>query len=176
MKRIVGVLSTGLLAGVMLLGVSSTEVLAAESTEKPYQVVTSGFNGEFTTIGFDEKADFENYLKTHPVPRNYSIQPLAAIYSTFYYDLNGGGARFTVNASSNPVVVANFGGGNNDVVSSVGTHSYGNYTLIYENFDAQGRALGLGNTGAVYNLTSFSMGDGVRTWNDEASSAIVKSN
>ncbi|MDF9450238.1 hypothetical protein [Bacillus toyonensis] len=48
--------------------------------------------------------------------------------------------------------------------------------LVQEHANAQGRGLALANTGAVYNLTNYSMGDGARTWNDEASSTIVKSN
>ncbi|MEN1938900.1 hypothetical protein AAIE21_26060 [Paenibacillus sp. 102] len=175
MKRRISVLSTGLLAGTMLFGVLSPQA-HAESPEKSYQVLTEGLNGQQTTIGFDNKTDFENYLKTHPVPKNYNIQPLAQIYSTFYYDNDLKGARFTVNASRNPVVVANFGGSNNDVVSSILTHPYGDYTTIYEHSNAQGRALAIVNNGKYINLTDVSMGDGARTWNDEVSSVIVKSN
>ncbi|MFC9418776.1 hypothetical protein [Bacillus mobilis] len=176
LKRIFGVLSTSLIAGVMVFGVSNIEAKAAETTDKPYKVVEPGFNGDQTTIGFDTKADFENHIKTHPVPKNSTIKPLAAIYSTFYHDINSSGPNFTVNASRNPVVVTNFAGWSNDAVSSVRTHSYGDHTIIYEHANAQGRGLALANTGAVYNLTNYSMGDGARTWNDEASSTIVKSN
>ena len=175
MKRVIGVLSTSLLAGAMLFGISGPQV-HADSTATPYQVVTADLNGEQTTIGFNNKTDFENYLKAHPVPKNFKIQPLAQIYSTFYYDNDLKGSSFTVNASRNPVVVANFGGSNNDSVSSVLTHPYGDYTTIYENSNAQGHALAIANNGGYVNLTSFSLGDGARTWNDEASSAIVKSN
>ncbi len=61
---------------------------------------------------------------------------------------------------------------------SVRIHLYGDHTIIYEHDNAQGRglALALANTGAVYDLTKYSMGGGVRTWNDEAPSTIVKSN
>ncbi|PHD67752.1 hypothetical protein COF61_05425 [Bacillus toyonensis] len=176
LKRIFGVLSTSLLAGVMLFGVSNIETKAAEKTDKPYKVVEPGFNGEQTTIGFDTKADFENHIKTHTVSKNSTIKPLAVIYSTFYHDINASGPNFNVNASRNPVVVTNFAGWSNDAVSSVRTHSYGDHTIIYEHANAQGRGLALANTGAVYNLTNYSMGDGARTWNDEASSTIVKSN
>ncbi len=81
-----------------------------------------------------------------------------------------------INASRNPVVVTNFVGWSNDAVSSVRTHSYGDHTIIYEHENAQGSALALAITGAVCNLTNYSMGDGARTWNDEASSMIVKAN
>ncbi|HDR7760620.1 hypothetical protein [Bacillus cereus] len=175
MKRVIGVLSTGLLAGAMLFGASSPQAYA-ESSSKPYQIVTPGVNGEQATIGFDKKSDFENFLTTHPVPKNFKIQPLAQIYSTFYYDNDLKGSGFTVNASRNPVIIANFGGSNNDNVSSVLTHSFGDYTTIYEHTNAQGHALAIVNNGGYINLTSFSLGDGARTWNDEASSAIVKSN
>lgn len=59
---------------------------------------------------------------------------------------------------------------------SVRIHLYGDHTIIYEHDNAQGRGLALANTGAVYDLTKYSMGGGVRTWNDEAPSTIVKSN
>ncbi|WP_176544855.1 hypothetical protein [Bacillus pseudomycoides] len=177
MKRVMGVLSTGLLAGAMLFGVSSPQAYA-DSPAKPYQVITDGFDGEQTTIGFENKTDFENYLESHPVPKSNKVQPLASIYSTFYYDNDLKGSRFTVNASRNPVVVVNFGGSNNDNVSSILTHPYGDYTTIYEHVNAEGRALAIVNNGKYINLTDVSMGDGARTrtWNDEVSSAIVKSN
>ena len=48
--------------------------------------------------------------------------------------------------------------------------------VIQEHSNAQGRALALVNNGKYINLTSVSIGDVARNWNDEASSAIVKSN
>lgn len=173
MKRVIGVLSTSLLAGAMLFGISSPQA-HADSAPAPYQVVTPGLNGEQTTIGFDSKTDFENYLKSHPVPKNYKIQPLAQIYSTFYYAYDLQGPYFNVNASRNPVVITNFTGSNNDTVSSILTHPFGDYTTIYEHWNAEGHALAIVNNGGYINLNG-SMGDGARTWNDEVSSAIVKS-
>lgn len=58
---------------------------------------------------------------------------------------------------------------------SVRIHSYGDHTIIYGHANAQARGLALANTGTVYNLANYSMGAGARTWNDEASSTIVKS-
>jgi hypothetical protein len=61
-------------------------------------------------------------------------------------------------------------------VSSVWTHKFGNYTTLYEHKNAQGRALAIANNGTSVNLTDYSMGDGERTWNDQASSVVVKAN
>ncbi|CAM4418164.1 hypothetical protein BAMA_04325 [Bacillus manliponensis] len=173
MKRIVGVLSTGLLAGAMLFGGSSFEAHAAENEVKPYQVVTPGLDGSHKTIGFDEKVDFENYLKENPAPRNYEIKPLAPIHSNFYFDVDLQGTSFSINASK-PYAVTDFWGVN-DTVSSILTHPYGDHTVIYENFYGQGHALAIVNNGYYINLHNVPMGDGTRTWNDEISSAIVKS-
>ncbi|MEB3057383.1 hypothetical protein VCZ37_26200 [Bacillus pseudomycoides] len=182
LKRIVGVLSTALLAGTMVLGVSNSEVSAASLVKSvaPYQVMIKGMIGPQMSIDFKNKADFEDYLKEHPVnrknPSNSSlVVNRAAIHSTFYKDADGNGATINIPASKNPVKIFNFTGDSNDSISSVRTHAHGDYTIIYEDFDGQGRALGLANTGALYNLSS-SMGDGERIWNDEVSSATVKSN
>lgn len=178
MKRVKGVLSTALLVGTMLLGVSNTAAYA-DSSSQPYKVVTPGeLNESPTTIGFDNKVEFETYLKTHPVAPDFTkaLQSSSQIYSTFYYDIDLKGARFTVNSSRNPVILANFSGSNNDAVSSILTHPFGDYTTIYEHSNAQGRALAIVNNGKYINLTTVSMGDGARTWNDQASSAIVKAN
>ncbi len=178
LKRVVGVLSTALLAGTMIFGVSNTAV-QADSSSQPYKVVIpSELDKSPKTIGFNDKAEFKAYLKAHPVAPNLSksLQSSSQIYSTFYYDTDLQGARFTVNSSRDPVILANFGGSSNDAVSSVLTHPFGDYTTIYEHSNAQGRALAIANNGKYLNLTTVSMGDGARTWNDQASSAIVKAN
>ncbi|WP_223811620.1 hypothetical protein [Bacillus wiedmannii] len=178
LKRMMGVVSTALLTGTMLFGVSHTSAYA-DTSSQPYQVVTPGEGNDKTTIvGFDNKIEFESYVKEHPIAPNFSkaLQSSSQIYSTFYHDINLKGAQFNVNAGRNPVILTNFNAASNDKVSSVRTHKFGNYTTIYEHSNAQGRALAIANNGNYLNLTDYSMGDGARTWNDQASSAIVKSN
>ncbi|MGG0323440.1 hypothetical protein [Bacillus mycoides] len=178
MKRIMGVVSTALLTGTMLFGVSHTSAYA-DTSSQPYQVVTPGEGNEKTTIvGFDNKREFETYVKEHPIAPTFSksLQSSSQIYSTFYHDINLKGAQFNVNAGRNPVILTNFNAASNDKVSSIRTHKFGNYTTIYEHSNAQGHALAIANNGNYLNLTDYSMGDGARTWNDQASSAIVKAN
>ncbi|WP_347400945.1 hypothetical protein [Bacillus thuringiensis] len=172
-----GIVSTALLAGTVMCGGLSS--VYADTAGKPYQVVTPGEQNEKpTTVGFETQKEFESYVQKHPVAPNLSktLQSFSQIYSTFYYDTNLQGARFTINASRNPVVITNFGGPNNDVISSILTHPFGNYTMIYEHTNAQGHALAIVNNGKYLNLTDVSMGDGERTWNDQVSSATVKAN
>nr|WLE91042.1 hypothetical protein GGBNIMDK_00073 [Bacillus cereus] len=178
LKRMIGLISTILLAGAMVF--SGSNVLAQSDTaSKPYQIVIPGENNEKPiTVGFDTKKEFESYVKSHPVVPNLTkmFQLSSQIYSTFYYDTNLQGGKFTVNATRNPVVITNFSGANNDAISSILTHSFGSYTMIYEHNNAQGRALAIMNNGKYLNLTDVSMGDGERTWNDQVSSATVKAN
>ncbi|PEN88566.1 hypothetical protein CN553_23430 [Bacillus cereus] len=178
MKRMMGIVSTVLLAGTMAFS-GSNVLVHADTASKPYQVVTPGENNEKpVTVGFDTQKEFESYVKKHPVSPNLTktFQLSSQIYSTFYYDTDLQGAKFTVNATRNPVVITNFSGTNNDAVSSILTHPFGNYTMIYEHNNAQGRALAIVNNGKYLNLTNISMGDGERTWNDQVSSATVKAN
>lgn len=179
LKRMMGVVATVLLAGTMMFGVSNSSSVHADTASQPYKVVTPGESNEKpVTIGFDNQAEFESYVKQHPVAPDFSkaFQSSSQIYSTFYYDINLQGARFNVNASRDPVVITNFGGSNNDAVSSILTHPFGKYTMIYEHANAQGHALAIVNNGKYLNLTDVSMGDGERTWNDQASSTIVQAN
>ncbi|MEI4618534.1 hypothetical protein [Bacillus cereus] len=178
MKRMMGVVSTALLAGTMIFGGSNSAV-HADTASQPYKVVTPGENKEKpVTIGFDNQSEFESYVKKHPVVPNFSklLQASSSIYSTFYHDINLQGAKFTVNASRNPVKITNFEGSNNDAASSILTHPFGNYTMVYEHSNGQGRALAIINNGGYLNFTNISMGDGERTWNDGISSAIVQAN
>lgn len=178
MKRIKGIVSTALLAGTVMFGGMSASA-DADTTVKPYQVVTPGEHNEKTvTIGFDTKNELESYVKKHPVVPNVSklLQSSASIYSTFYHDINLQGAKFTVNASRNPVKITNIEGANNDAASSILTHPFGNYTMVYEHSNGQGRGLAIINNGGYLNFTNISMGDGVRTWNDGISSVIVQAN
>jgi hypothetical protein len=172
MKRLVRFLFTAFIAGVIVFGVSSVGVHAQPVTKKgaPYQVLTHDKNGKQISIGFQTKSEFEKYIADHPVKAKSQVGAKTVIRSTFYEHINGGGWSFTASAN------VHFGGAYNDNVSSVRTHPYGNYTYIYEHANGGGYALALGNTGALYNLTDIAMGDGVRNWNDEASSALVRSN
>lgn len=178
LKRVIGVVSTALLIGTMMFGVSYTSA-HADAVSQPYQVaIPSEDQTKPTIIGFDSQIAFESYLKEHPIAPTFPelLQSSSQIYSTFYHDTNFRGAKFNVNASQNPVRIMNFSAGSNDQVSSVWTHKFGNYTTIYEHSNANGRMLAIANNGKGLNLTDFSMGDGVRTWNDQASSVIVKAN
>ncbi|OQR54848.1 hypothetical protein [Bacillus sp. CDB3] len=172
-----GVVSTALLAGTMIFG-GSDGMVYADTSSQPYKVVTPGERFEKpVTIGFDSKGEFESYVKKHPVALNLlTASQSSRIHSTFYHDINLKGAQLDVNASRNPVVITNFGGSNNDAISSILTHPFGNYTVIYEHTNAQGRALAIVNNGKYLNLTDVSMGDGERTWNDQVSSTTVKAN
>lgn len=177
LKRMMGVVSTVLLAGTMVFGGSN--VLAhADTASKPYKVVTPGEPNENpVAVGFDTRKEFESYVKKHPVVPNLSKAfQSSRIYSTFYHDIHLKGAQFPIDASRNPVIITNFNSSNNDKVSSILTHPFGNYTMIYEHINAQGYALAIVNNGKYLNLTDVSMGDGERTWNDQVSSATVKAN
>ncbi|SMO57585.1 hypothetical protein [Melghirimyces algeriensis] len=172
MKK-VALLLCALVIAVVFSPMSGSQVDAATTESTPsYQVLKQNAKGKQVSLEFKSKAAFEKYLREHPVKGKFSIQE--QIRSVFYEHKDGRGWSFNVDASRNPTVIFNFGQFN-DQVSSIRTHSHGNYTIIYEHINAQGRALALANTGALYNLVS-PMGDGERTWNDEASSAIVRSN
>ncbi|HDW3057409.1 TPA: hypothetical protein RMI67_005219 [Bacillus cereus] len=176
MKRIKGIVSTALLAGTVMCGGLSS--VYADTAAKPYQVVTPGEQNEKpTTVGFETQKEFESYVQKHPVTPNLSKAfQSSRIYSTFYHDIHLQGSQFPIDASRNPVIITNFNSFNNDQVSSILTHPFGNYTMIYEHNNAQGRALAIVNNGKYLNLTDVSMGDGERTWNDQVSSATVKAN
>lgn len=178
LKRIMDVISTAILTGTMVFGVSNMSVYADISSQ-PYQVVIPDEGNEKTTIvGFNNKREFEAYIKEHPIVPSFLkvLQSSSQIYSTFYHDINLKGSQFHVNAGRKPLLLTNFNAVSNDKVSSIHTHKFGNYTTIYEHSNAQGRALAIANNGSYVNLTDYSMGDGERTWNDQASSAIVKAN
>lgn len=178
LKRKIGVFFTALLTGTVLFVVSHTSA-HADTVSQPYQVVIpSKDNTKPTIIGFDSQIAFESYLKEHPIAPAFPklLQSSSQIYSTFYHDTNLNGAKFNANAGRNPILITNFSASSNDQVSSVWTHKFGNYTTLYEHKNAQGRALAIANNGTSVNLTDYSMGDGERTWNDQASSVVVKAN
>lgn len=124
-------------------------------------------------LAFTNKTDFETYLQAHPI-QGSKIPSLSPIYSTFYVDFNGQGANLPINASKNPSIITNLTSTFNDKISSLRTHSYGDYTIIYQNTNGQGYGLAFPNNGYLYNLT-YPLGDGKHTWNDETSSVLVKS-
>ncbi|MFT4141198.1 MAG: hypothetical protein QM671_19745 [Bacillus sp. (in: firmicutes)] len=177
MKRIIGTVSTTLLAGAMMFGVSNLSVHADDS--QPYKVVIPGKNKEKpVTIGFNTQKELETYKKKHPINPDFpkTFQSLSQISTTYYHDSNLQGTKFNVNASRSPIVIKNLDNSDNDKVSSILTHPFGNYTMIYEHTNAQGRALAIVNNGGYLNLSTISMGDGERTWDDQISSTTVQSN
>ncbi|MDR6224518.1 hypothetical protein [Desmospora profundinema] len=162
-----------LLMGCMVFGGLDGHVEAKTEEIPRYQVLTHDSNGKQISIGFNTKETFDRYIKTHPVHPKGPVKPYGPIFSTFYEHENGQGWQFSIDAS-NPPIVTNFMGYHNDNVSSVRTHPQGNYTYLYEHHNAKGYALAIANNGGLYNLNGR-MGDGRRTWNDEASSTIVRS-
>ncbi|PEF63897.1 hypothetical protein CON35_17350 [Bacillus cereus] len=170
-----GWLTTGALLGGLVFGFTGKEAQAQTITSpiSNYQVLIKESDGKQNTISFTNKKDFENYLSNHSIQAS-TLHSLSSIYSTFYVDFYGQGANLPVNASKNPYVITNLNSTFNDKVSSVRTHPYGDYTILYQNMNGQGYGLAIPNNGYLYNLT-YPLGDGKHTWNDETSSVLVKS-
>ncbi|MDA1476412.1 hypothetical protein [Bacillus changyiensis] len=173
MKFAVRLLALLSLLGITLFGTMNSQAQAQEVGAKVshYQVYTQDDSGKQISIDFDNKRTFNQYLKTHPVKPKNKFSLAAPIYSTLYEHTNGGG--WSVRAYAN--VMTNLAGNANDAVSSVRTHPHGNYTYVYIHANGGGNALALANTGGLYNLLG-PVGDGSKTWNDEVSSVLVRSN
>ncbi|MFN2744284.1 MULTISPECIES: hypothetical protein [Bacillus] len=173
MKIAVRLLAFLSLFGLVLFGSVQHSAQAKEGNKKisHYQVLTQDEDGTQTAVSFNNKIAFDQYVKQHPVKPKHKFFPADRIYSTLYENINGGG--WSIQAYAN--VMTNLAGNANDAVSSVRTHPHGNYTYVYIDANGGGNALALANTGGLYNLLG-PVGDGSRTWNDEVSSVLVRSN
>jgi len=161
------------LFGIVLFGSIQSSAQAEEGKMKitHYQVLTQDEDGKQVAVHFDNQKSFKDYVDKHPVKAKKFVFPAAKIYSTLYEHINGGG--WSIQAYAN--VMTNLAGNANDAISSVRTHPHGNYTYLYIDANGRGNALALANNGGLYNLLG-PVGDGSRTWNDEVSSVLVRSN
>lgn len=139
-------------------------------SEAPYKVLSyNNEDGELSYESFWDQSKFYEYLSKHQIAVK-SSSVLIEGSSAFYYEKDGRGQYFEVA----PNTLQNFGD-HDETVSSVRTHPYGNYTLIYEHKNGQGAILALANTGDLYNIIHLTTGENM-DWNDAASSTLVLSN
>lgn len=135
----------------------------------PYKVLFYNEKGELDYKSFWTKSGFNEYIAEHPIAEKRLGIKSSGFLTTFYSEKDGKGSYLEMYPLSaggydNFSPVENF--------SSVRTHSYGDYTYIYEHKNGQGSILAIPNTGDLYNISDIPMKFGVN-WRDGISSIRI---